>query len=347
MNRRALLRTLALSPLLASAIARASHGVMTMPFGKLPKADAVRRVLAAGPPAAVLVTVLAPETLLGWPWTLSDDALAMLPQVRRDLPRTGRLVGRGGGLGTEALLALQPDLILDAGTVDPTHVSGIERIWQQTGVPCVLVDGRLADHPAQLAHVGRLLGVAARGEALAEQAQQILDLAQTVLATVSTDERPRVYCGRGMDGLETGLERSINMEAIEFVGGRNVAAQAGQGSLAQTSMEQLLDWNPDVILSQNAAFIQRVRRDPLWKDIPAVRNGRVHLAPSLPFGWLDGPPGVNRLIGVRWLLSILYPGRHPELSQARTMQAAIEFHQHFYGITLVPASLEKMMGKVA
>lgn len=347
MNRRALLRTLALSPLLASAIARAWQSAVAVSFGKLPKADAVRRVLAAGPPSAVLVYVLAPDMLVGWPWALSDEALVMLPQAHRELPQTGRLVGRGGGLGTEALLALQPDLILDAGTVDPTHVSGLERVWQQTGVPCVLVDGRLVDHATQLSEAGQLLGVASRGEMLASEARRILDLAEDVLAKVTIDERPRVYCGRGMDGLETGLERSINMEAVEFAGGRNVAAQAGRGSLTQASMEQLLDWNPEVILSQNAAFTQRVLHDPLWKNISAVRHGRVHLAPSLPFGWLDGPPGVNRLIGVRWLLSILYPGRHPELSEDRTMQAAIEFHRSFYGAIITRATLDTLMGKTA
>jgi len=29
-----------------------------------------------------------------------------------------------------------------------------------------------------------------------------------------------------------------------------------------------------------------------------VRTGRVHLAPRLPFGWVDLPPSVNRLIGL-------------------------------------------------
>ena len=35
-----------------------------------------------------------------------------------------------------------------------------------------------------------------------------------------------------------------------------------------------------------------------WDDV--VLSERADLpAPSLPFGWLDGPPGINRLIGVR------------------------------------------------
>lgn len=351
MNRRALLRTLALSPLLASTIARAAtpalRDTIAASFGLRAETGKFGRIVAAGPVAAVLVYALVPDALLGWPSPLSPEAMALLPRVRRDLPHLGRLSGRGSTLGTEALLALRPDLILDAGSVDPTHVSGAEGIWQQTGVPFVLIDGRLADHPAQLRDVGRLLGAETRGEYLAGEARRIFDLAETVLAQVAPDERPRVYYGRSPDGLETGRGGSINVEAIEFSGGRNVAAQSGRGGLTQASMEQLLVWDPEVILTQDAEFARRIPNDPLWRGISAVRNHRIHLAPSLPFGWIDGPPGINRLIGVRWLLSILHPGRHPELSTENTAAAAIAFHRTFYGTELTQAGLDKLLGEAA
>src|SRR5690606_20479105 len=203
------------------------------------------------------------------------------------------------------------------------------------------------DHPAQLRDVGRLLGAETRGEYLAGEARRIFDLAETVLAQVAPDERPRVYYGRSPDGLETGRGGSINVEAIEFSGGRNVAAQSGRGGLTQASMEQLLAWDPEVILTQDAEFARRIPNDPLWRGISAVRNHRIHLAPNLPFGWIDGPPGINRLIGVRWLLSILHPGRHPELSTENTAAAAIAFHRTFYGTELTQAGLDKLLGEAA
>ena len=46
--------------------------------------------------------------------------------------------------------------------------------------------------------------------------------------------------------------------------------------------------------------------------VKAERERRIYLAPNLPYGWFDAPPGVNRLIGVRWLTSILYPKQFPE-----------------------------------
>jgi iron complex transport system substrate-binding protein len=43
-----------------------------------------------------------------------------------------------------------------------------------------------------------------------------------------------------------------------------------------------------------------------------VTGGRIHLAPTLPYVWIDFPPSVNRLIGLRWLARILYPQVFPE-----------------------------------
>jgi iron complex transport system substrate-binding protein len=133
------------------------------------------------------------------------------------------------------------------------------------------------------------------------------------------------------------------VELLDFCAGRNVAAEAGQGSLARVSLEQILLWNPEVIVTQDAAFARRVLSDPLWRGIAAVRERRVHCAPALPFGWLDGPPGINRLIGVRWLLERLHPG-HPALRALEPFPEAVRrFYQSFYGASLAPQEVRRLL----
>lgn len=326
MKRRALLQAFALAPLML-----AGAELLAMPAQRVLRLGATRstprRVFAAGAPAAVLIAAVAPERLLGWPMQVSPAALAQLPASLRTLPMVGRLAGRGSTVSLERLLALQPDLVLDAGDFDANYRDSAERVWQQTGIPIELVAGRLADHPAQLRHVGKLLGVAARGQALAKAAEAQLALVRDVLATRPATSRPTVYYGRGSDGLESGLAGSINTEVIEFCGGRNVAAAAGNGGLARVSLEQLLAWDPDVILTQDAAFAARAPQDPRWRSLRAVREGRLHCAPVLPFGWLDGPPGVNRLPGLPWLVSRLHPGASPALAPAALRTRISALHQ--------------------
>jgi iron complex transport system substrate-binding protein len=301
--------------------ARAAAAPLIQLFGKPPAR--IERVFAAGPPAAVLLSVLAPERLLGWPMALPDRARALLPAAVRERPLLGRLAGRGSTVSVESLLALQPQLILDAGTVDGTYVSTAQRVAEQTGLAYALVDGRLADTPRQLREVAALLGVAARGEALAAYADEAL--ARPAAAAAATTA-PSVYLARGADGLETALPGSINGEFIEAAGGRNVAT--ARGGLGRVSMEQLLAWSPDWIVTQDAGFFRRAPGDAVWSVLPAVRGGRLLLAPDLPFGWLDGPPGVNRLLGVRWLAGVLKTGK---VQANDTVALAQTFYRLFYG----------------
>ncbi|ODU50677.1 MAG: hypothetical protein ABS92_02295 [Thiobacillus sp. SCN 63-374] len=304
----------------AHALAAPATGLHV--FGAPPAPERVRRVFAAGAPAAVLVHALAPDTLLGWPWPLADEALALLAPPARALPMLGRLAGRGSTLPLERLVALKPDLIVDAGTVDATYLSTAERVWRQTGIPYVLVDGRLADSARQLRAAGRLLGVAERGERLARYAETTL----VACGGIAAQRRPRVYLARAADGLETPLPGSVNGECIEAACGINVV-QGGGGSLARVSREQILAWSPEAIVTQYPEFHALALRDAFWKRLPAVREGRLLLAPAAPFGWLDGPPSVNRLIGVRWLAARL----HGSAARTDWIEFARDFHALFYG----------------
>jgi iron complex transport system substrate-binding protein len=73
--------------------------------------------------------------------------------------------------------------------------------------------------------------------------------------------------------------------------------------------------------------------------VRAVRDGRVHLSPKLPFGWVDFPPGVNRLIGLWWLGQRVYPERFPEDLGALTR----EFHQRYYHVTPSDAQVTRVL----
>jgi iron complex transport system substrate-binding protein len=69
----------------------------------------------------------------------------------------------------------------------------------------------------------------------------------------------------------------------------------------QVSLEQVLQWNPEIIVTTDPNFAHGVYDDPMWRAVTAIRERRVHLAPAVPFGWIDFPPSINRLIGLRWL----------------------------------------------
>jgi iron complex transport system substrate-binding protein len=65
-----------------------------------------------------------------------------------------------------------------------------------------------------------------------------------------------------------------------------------------------------------------------------VREGHVAIAPSLPFGWVEEPPSINRLLGLAWL-----EGRDP-------VALAAMFNATIYGHALTPAQLDTVLADV-
>ena len=299
----------------------------------------VKRVFAAGPPASILVYALKPESLLGWPRALRDYEKPYIAAPYRELPETGRLTGRGGDANLERVLLLEPDLIIDFGSVRDTYIDLANRVQEQTGIPYILVNGRFAETAASLRLVGEALGVGERGEALAEDVEATFAALDAALDTVPEAQRPRVYMARRPDGLETGLKGSINTEIIERAGGRNVADVPGQRGLARASPEALIVADPDTIITWDGTFFGHVWEDPLWQGISAVRSGRVWLSPTAPFGWIDRPPSINRLMGLKWLAGLFYPDRWA--GNLREDTAA--FYRLWYHVELGEAELDRLL----
>ena len=333
LTRRALLTASAM--LFVPAIARAA-GITDAAGRAIAIPETVTRVFPAGPPAAILLYTLAPDLLLGWPRAnRAEECAFMLPEVCRR-PEVGRLTGRGNTANLESVLALKPDLILDVGSTTPTFASLAARVQEQTGIPYALLDGRFD----ATASTYRLLGALTRRDAepLAAYTEKMLETIAARINRVPQEERPRVYYARGPRGLETGLGGSINVETIEYLGARNVAAER-QGGLATVSIEQVLVWNPQVIVTIDRDFAAGVQNDPQWKQVEAVSSGRVHLSPKLPFGWVDFPPSVNRLIGLWWLAKIFYPDHFDEDIRALTR----EFYSLFYHVTPSDADIDRVL----
>jgi len=302
--------------------------------------DTVGRVFAAGPPASTLLYVLAPQDMIGWVRAPRDpEKPYLLPSVR-DLPELGRLTGRGDSLNLERLIAAKPDLVIDFGTINDTYKSLADRVQSQTGIPYLLIDGRFENTAAALRLLADVLGVRDRGETLARAADAIFAEVDQVIAPVPAGKRPRVYLARGPEGLETGTRGSINTEIIERVGAVNVAeGPRPKGGLVTASLEQILAWAPDSIITLDKSFRQSVATKPEWQQVAAVAAGRVYLAPNLPFGFVDSPPSLNRLIGLTWLLHTFYPKE----ASGQLREQVRSFYHVFYQVDLAEPMLDTLL----
>jgi iron complex transport system substrate-binding protein len=232
-------------------------------------------------------------------------------------------------------------LIFDFGSVRDTYISLAERVQAQTGIPYLLIDGTFANTPAAVRLLGEVLGVEDQAEQIASYAEATFAEIDAVLAAVPQEERPRVYLARGPAGLETGLQGSINTEIIERVGGINVARDpsGARRGLVQVPIEQVVVWNPDTVITWNRNFYEGVWKDFYWQGVDAVAAERVYLSPTAPFGWIDRPPSLNRLIGLKWLAGLFYPDQVNQDLREVTRS----FYDLFYHVDLTDAELDRLL----
>lgn len=59
----------------------------------------------------------------------------------------------------------------------------------------------------------------------------------------------------------------------------------------------------------------------------------------LPFGWVDRPPSLNRIIGLDWMAATFYPDRHQIDLRARTR----DFYRLWYHLDLTDAQLDRLL----
>lgn len=327
----AIITVAACAPAVARTIVDAAGRAVNVP-------DVISRVMPAGPPASVLLYVLAPEKLVSWVHApMAEDREFLLPMVR-SLPTTDRLNDGSTEVDLGSLLVTRPDIIIDVGTVNEAYVASADRIQELTGIPYVVVDGRLPRTADSLRQVGDLLGVSNRAEELAQYAEHTFETLSSDLASIAPAARPLVYYGRGHDGLQTGLGGSINLEVLDILGARNVAGTR-PGGLVKVSPAQVRDWDPQVILAAAPEFAESARTDPRWAEIAAVRERRIYETPMRPFGWFESPPGVNRLLGIAWLKEILYPGAFDLDLEAE----ARAFFKLFYQVDLSDRQLATLL----
>lgn len=298
--------------------------------------DRVSRILPAERNAEVLVYVLAPDKLAGMEAGsgrrsgLSRNVRpAVLSWRPRSTPDSMALTAR----------QLRADVIIDAGEVTPDRAAFADAVQQLSGIPYILVDSSFERTPAVLSTIGTVIGARERSEDLRVYADHAIAGLRGRLLIRPANTRSRVYYALGSDGLTTALPGSPAGGAIDEAGLINVAAPLGRDTLVRITREQLYAWDPEVILVERRSFFDALRRDRAWRRLSAVRNKKVYLEPSMPFGWIEDPSGVNRLIGLYWLSSLFYP----DATQEDLRSTACDFYDKFYRIRLTNAQLEAMV----
>ena len=305
--------------------------------------ERIERVWGSAPPLSVLLTMVAPQTVVGWNLAFEPQAGRYLPPGLTQKPVLGGVYGMGRTADAETVLAARPQVVLawQSPLVDPAMV---EHFFARLRIPVLFVKlDTLADWPAALRFTARALGTdTAQASRQAAYIEQALAGTRAKTARLSDKDKVRVYYAEGPAGLNTDCHRSFHTEAIELAGGYNIyrCEPSTHMGMEAISLEQVIAANPQVIVAQDPQFAATVLKDPRWQQIEAVQKGRVYAVPHWPMNWLDRPPSAMRALGIQWLSQVFYPQATPTIDlPAETRR----FYQLFLHVDLDQAALQALM----
>ena len=197
-------------------------------------------------------------------------------------------VGKYGNPNIEVIVSLEPDVVL--ARPYPLDVANI--IPEKTGIPvlCVHSFWRMEETFDEMELIGKLLGAEKEAEDLVSYCNSEIDKVTEVTSDIPDSEKPKVYLAfwtfRG-----TITTTPPTYAPVEIAGGINVAGECAPDpsigwNAVERSIEQIVKWNPDIILIHGSPKTSTVREDilsdPGLPTVNAVKNRKVYytLGPS-------------------------------------------------------------------
>ena len=144
----------------------------------------IDKVAVSGPLAQIVVFALCPDKLVGVANEWDASAQQFLDEKYYNLPLLGQLYGGKGELNLETLLASEAQVVIDVGEAKSTLVEDMDALQEQTGIPFVHIDAKLASMDETYTLLGDLLDMQEEGKTLADYCRSVYDRIDSLAASV-------------------------------------------------------------------------------------------------------------------------------------------------------------------
>ena len=298
----------------------------------------IDKVAVSGPLAQIVLFALCPDKLAGIASKWDETAEQFFDRKYYDLPVLGQLYGGKGELNLETLLTSGAQIVIDVGEPKKTIVEDLDALQQQTGIPFVHITALTASMGDAYRKLGELLDMPTEAEALAAYCDKVY--AQTVEIAGAVEKRNLLYV-TGDQGLNVIAQGSYHAEIIDLLGNNLavVESPSSKGTGNEVDMEQILLWDPEVILFAPESIYGDVKNRPEWQAVTAIRNGEYYEVPFGPYNWMGFPPSVQRYLGMLWMSELLYP----EAAQLDMFAAVQEYFELFYHCKITREQYDALM----
>ena len=200
-------------------------------------------------------------------------------------------------------------LNLDAMIVWDYQEKELEQL-KSVGIPAIALKyGTLEDLQNGILVIGQLLNKEEKAQKLVDYHKKSIAYFESKKEALNNVKKPKVLYLRDQD-LKVAGKGAANTLMIELAGGENVAKDV-QGQWVNVTMEQILEWNPDVIILSNFSKItpDDIKNNKFeghnWSNVTAVKNNQVFKAPVGIYRW-DAPSAETPLM-IKWMAQKIQP----------------------------------------
>lgn len=292
----------------------------------------VNKVASGGVVAQVYLYTMNPDKMVGWAKEPSKIESKYIDKKHLDKPVFGQIYGKNAKLNVEEIIKAKPDVIIDMGEKKKGIKEDLDKIQKQLGIPVVFIEATMDTLPKAYRTLGEVMGDRERAEKLATYTENTINEAKEKASLIAEKDKKRIYYGDGQTGLEINPVGSVQADVIEIIGAVNVADVSGDKSSGgkEVTIEQVILWKPDVLMFGPKSVYPGIKENKVWKDLEAVKNGKVYEVPIGPYNFMGRPPSVNRVIGIKWLGNLIYP----EVYKYNMLYEVQEFYRLFYNYNL-------------
>lgn len=302
----------------------------------------ITSIAVSGPLTQVYVLPLAGDMMVGISNAFAEGVEKYLPDYMMEKTEIGQLYGGKAEMDLESLLASAPDVVLDVGEAKGNMAEDLNALTEQTGIPFIHIDATTMTAADAYRTLGELLGREEKAEELASWCEETLAEMEKLMTAVDADEARKgmLFC-LGDAGVNVLAEGSFHAETVNYMSKNlaDIAEVVPHGDGNETDVEQIMLWDPDVIVFSPESIYDTVGELEQWQSVRAIAEGSYYKTPYGPYGWLSSPPAVQRYLGLLWLGELLYP----EYTEYDLQEEVTEYYQMFYECELTDEMYQELM----
>lgn len=300
----------------------------------------ITKVIPTGQLAQIVLLSVCPDMMVALASEWDNCVKEFISSDVGELPVVGQLYGGKKDFNLESILAADPDIIIDVGDAKKGMIEDIDALQKQVGIPFVHLDGSLEN----LAQSYRLLGdILGRSEDANERAVYSEKMNEK-LGKISSEINPiDALLITGPEGLNVIPDGSYQGEAFNMFANNLAVVEepSSRGTGNEVDMEQILKWNPDVIIYLPETTDKSVFESETWQEVTAVKEGNIYHVPYGPYNWLGFPASIQRYLGMMWMVDTFYP----EKSDVSLYDEAKEYYKLFYQYDLSEDKFEELIAQ--